>query len=733
MFRFHRKAKRPAQHRTRPTILRLERCEDRDVPSTLATPDYIQVSQGPSSGRGGSFSPMGSTLPPTSAKTPAQIRGAYGVANLMFGSVVGDGTGQTIAIVDAFNNPSFVTSTDAAFLTSDLHRFDVQFGLADPPIFIKSSQSGSTTSYPTNNSGWGTEIALDVEWSHAMAPGACIVLVEASSNSNANLNTAVDFARNIQSTTFTAFPNLPPVTSVSMSFSGGESSGETSTDFHYTTPSGHTGVTFFASTGDSGSPGGYPATSPNVVAVGGTTLNSNNPATTWVTETGWSGSGGGISTAENKPSYQSAVTQSSTRRTIPDVSMDADPNTGAAVLDSFAQGSTAPWIQVGGTSLSSPLWAGFMALANQGRATLGEASLVGNNTTGPIGTLQKIYSEMSVAGVADYHDITSGNNGLAAGPGYDLVTGVGTPIGAGTIANLMDDAAPTAAATTTNVTTAGTTPNSFTVTYSDNHDVKVSTLNSSDIMLQGPGGSIPVTFVSVTPSGDGSSRTATYQFTPPGGSWDAADNGTYNVVLQANQVSDTAGNFAATATVGSFTVNIVNAPSVLSTVVNDGSAQRSEVTSLTVTFNTVVTFSNNDATAAFTLTRSDNTSVQLTASASVVNNQTVVLINGFGGAASDHGSLADGRYTLKALAANISAGSFQLSGDYTFSQGLFRIFGDSNGDATVDVADLTPLSSTFGLVTGQNGYLPYFDQNGDGTVDVADLNQFTTRFGTVLP
>ena len=112
---------------------------------------------------------------------------------------MGDGTGQTIAIVDAFNNPSFVTSTDANFLTSDLHRFDVQFGLADPPIFIKSSQSGSTTTYPANNTGWGTEIALDVEWSHVMAPGACIVLVEATDNGG-NLYTAVDFARNITGT-----------------------------------------------------------------------------------------------------------------------------------------------------------------------------------------------------------------------------------------------------------------------------------------------------------------------------------------------------------------------------------------------------------------------------------------------------------------------------------------------------------------------------------------------------
>src|SRR5207302_1732079 len=197
-------------------------------------------------------------------------------------------------------------------------------------------------------------------------------------------------------------------------------------------------------------------------------------------------------------------TQSATRRTIPDVAMDADPNTGVAVLDSFTQGSAAPWLQVGGTSLSSPLWAAFMAIANQGRVSIGEATLDGRN-----GTLPKIYAEMSLAGVAvtDFHDVTAGNNGFAAGAGYDLVTGVGTPLGAGTIANLMDDAPPTGVATVANVTTPGSQPYSFTVTYTDNHNVKFRTLDGSDIVVQGPGGSIPAPFVSVNHISDGSTRT----------------------------------------------------------------------------------------------------------------------------------------------------------------------------------------------------------------------------------
>ena len=176
------------------------------------------------------------------------------------------------------------------------------------------------------------------------------------------------------------------------------------------------------------------------------------------------------------------------------------------------------------------------------------------------------------------------------------------------------------------------------------------------------------------------------------------DNGTYNVVLQANQVTDTAGNFAATATIGSFNVNIVTAPSVLSTVVNDGSAQRSEVTSLTVTFNTPVDFANNDPNAAFTLTRSDNTTVSFTAHASVVGGQTVVVLDTFGGTASENGSLADGRYTLTALAAQISASGQPMTSDYSFSdaQGLFRMFGDVNGDQVVNGFDFGFFKNAFG-------------------------------------
>ena len=348
-------------------------------------------------------SPFGTTGP--TGLTPQQILAAYGIDSIVLGSVVGDGTGQTIAIVDAYNNPRFVSSTDPNFLASDLHLFDAQFGLPDPPSFTKLDQNGGT-SYPAGNTGWGTEIALDVEWAHAIAPKANIVLVEAASNTTTDLFAAINTAR-----------NLPGVTAVSMSFgSDGEYSDEITLDSTFTTPTGHAGVTFLASTGDDGAPGGYPAYSPNVVAVGGTHLTLSGSS--YGSESGWSGSGGGQSSYEIEQLFQDTI-QTSGRRQIPDVSFDADPNTGVAVYDSYSQGTAAPWIMVGGTSLSAPCWAGLVAIANQLRTYQGTTSLNGRWQT-----LPALYSLSSNT----FHDVTTGANGYVAGPGYDMVTGRGSPV-----------------------------------------------------------------------------------------------------------------------------------------------------------------------------------------------------------------------------------------------------------------------------------------------------------------
>ena len=222
---------------------------------------------------------------------------------------------------------------------------------------------------------WEMEEALDVEWAHAIAPGAQIVLVEADSQSLADLMTAVATAA-----------EQPGVSVVSMSWGFAEgqdvlAADEALYDSYLTTPAGHKGVTFVASTGDYGAAvPQYPAFSPNVVAVGGTslTLNADN---SYKSEAGWGaysnslgvflGSGGGLSQYEAEPAYQQGV-QSTGSRTAPDVSLLADPATGAWVADPYNLSGDNPWEVVGGTSLSAPAWGGLFALADQGRVAAGK-------------------------------------------------------------------------------------------------------------------------------------------------------------------------------------------------------------------------------------------------------------------------------------------------------------------------------------------------------------------------
>jgi hypothetical protein len=351
--------------------------------------------------------------------TAAQIRQAYGINDAMFGSVVGDGSGQTIAIVDAYNDPN---------IKSDLAAFDTAMGLAAAPSFTVVGETGTSGLPSTDPAGkgdsWAVEISLDVEWAHAVAPGASILLVEASSASDSDLFSAINTARNYSG-----------VSVVSMSWGETEFSGETSYDSYFTTPAGHTGVTFLAASGDNGAYGSgwrsiaadYPSSSPNVISVGGTTLTADSSGN-YISESGWGngnssgtegGSGGGISVYEAQPVYQNGVvTQSTTHRTTPDVAMDADPNTGAAVYDSWDFGSSTPWAQIGGTSMSTPMFAGVIAIADQGSVLAGQG-IFGGQTA-----LTKLYALPS----SDFHDITTGNNGYAAGAGYDLVTGRGSPV-----------------------------------------------------------------------------------------------------------------------------------------------------------------------------------------------------------------------------------------------------------------------------------------------------------------
>ncbi len=365
---------------------------------------------------------------------PPEIRGFYGFDQVKFagGSIPGDGRGQTIAIVDAFDNPNVAADLNvfdkSLSLTKDA-RLDPntpdaasiysQYGDASAFFsknsFKKADGTTATTPWgiPTGDVGWGQEIALDVQWAHVVAPAARILLVEAASNSTNDLLAAVDWAA-----------SQPGVSVVSMSWGGGEFPSETSLDSHF----GVSGVTFIASSGDSGGGIGWPAVSPNVVAVGGTTIHADAAGT----ETAWTGSSGGRSYYEGTPSYQqglsihsgTATYKSNGKRVGPDVAYNADPNSGVVVYDSY--GSSPGWYVFGGTSAGAPQWAGLIAIADQGRALNGLSPLSSDQA------LSAFYTH-----TGDFYDVTSGRNYLArAGKGFDPVTGLGTPYANFLIAHL---------------------------------------------------------------------------------------------------------------------------------------------------------------------------------------------------------------------------------------------------------------------------------------------------------
>ena len=309
---------------------------------------------------------------------PATIKSVYNFPTASTG-----GSGKTIAIVDAYDDPT---------AENDLGVFDTQYGLpactTANGCFKKVNQTGGTK-YPRANGGWALEISLDIEWAHAIAPGARILLVEASSASNTNLYTAEDYAK-----THAQY--------VSNSWGGSESTGEVNTDSHFV----QSGVSFFVSAGDAGLPAQYPSSSPNVISVGGTTLTFGSNGS--VTETGWSSGGGGCSAYETANSAQSvfagyAQVNCAGKRATPDVSLDADPNSGVSVYDSTSYNGQSGWFQVGGTSASSPMWAGRAAVLG---SVVNAAYVYGSNIT--------------------FRDITVGNNGAACLVGFDLCTGRGS-------------------------------------------------------------------------------------------------------------------------------------------------------------------------------------------------------------------------------------------------------------------------------------------------------------------
>jgi subtilase family serine protease len=300
------------------------------------------------------------------------------------------GTG-TIAIIDAY---------DDATIEKDLGIFDAAYGLALCTVKNGCLEKHLMASSTKTDSGWSLETSLDVEWAHAIAPQAKILLVEAKTPSGANLLSAIDYAT-----------GRKDVVSVSMSWGGAEFSDELSYDSHFVSKYG---AAFFASSGDDGAGVSWPAVSPLVVGVGGTSLELLAGGTL-VSESAWSGSGGGVSAYETQPDYQKtyAVPKAKGMRAVPDVSYDADPASGYAVYRTTGKSKNG-WYTVGGTSAGAPQWAAIYAL--------------GHSATPGV-----MYADKASSGTLKFfRDIASGSNGTCkyycdARKRYDYVTGLGSP------------------------------------------------------------------------------------------------------------------------------------------------------------------------------------------------------------------------------------------------------------------------------------------------------------------
>lgn len=332
-------------------------------------------------------------------ETPASLGCVYNIVpkasacnpNLVTANPTG-GFGA-IAVVDAFHSPTAL---------ADLQTFSTQFGLKAPNLTVVFASGTKPAQDPTG--GWELEAALDLQWAHAMAPDAKLILVEAASDSLSNLFAAEAVA----SQRVVAAGGGE----VSNSWGGDEFAGETTFDSTFTTP----GVVYFFSSGDQ--PGvQYPAASPNVVAAGGTTTSRNPANANFLAEHPWDLAGGGLSAFEARPTFQDGIQAIvGNARGVPDISFDSNPVTGAWVFDSTpVQGSGSGWFIVGGTSLASPALAGIVNAA-------------GSKLASSQAELSLMYSNMAVT--TDFNDIRADFCGPTAGfigkLGWDPCTGIGS-------------------------------------------------------------------------------------------------------------------------------------------------------------------------------------------------------------------------------------------------------------------------------------------------------------------
>ena len=321
---------------------------------------------------------LGTSTKTPKGMTPSQIKTIYHLPQ--------NGGRGTIAIIGAYNDKT---------IEADLAVFDKQFDLPACTSANGCLEQHLMSAKETSNSSWALETSLDVEWAHAIAPEAKILLVDAQTPSGANLLKAIDYAS-----------SRSGVVSISMSWGGAEFPEEVTLDSHFKSVSG---AAYFASSGDNGTGASWPAASPAVIGVGGTSIKSGTTGT-FISETAWSGSGGGVSSYEKEPAFQAAydIPKAGGKRAIPDVAYDADPASGFPIYHAGA------WREVGGTSAGAPQWAAIAALG--------------------IGiSLTHLYADKAAINEPTYfRDIISGTNGACgylctARKHYDYVTGLGTP------------------------------------------------------------------------------------------------------------------------------------------------------------------------------------------------------------------------------------------------------------------------------------------------------------------
>ncbi len=344
--------------------------------------------------------------PPATCETPASLSCVYGLTTNVPGcpiqgtTAIPTGGWGAIAVVEAYDNP---------YAAQDLATFSQQFGL---PACTTSNNCFSVfytnNQVPPFNAAAADEHVLDIEWAHAMAPQAKIIMVEGQDDSVAEHMSAIQLA---SQQVLQAGGGL-----VSVSWSVSEFSGETAYDSYFQTP----GIVYVVSSGDYSAPARYPSSSPYVISAGGTSI-VRNAQGNFVSEAGWStnpssppgaksGGSGGPSLYEPRPAYQNSIMRIvGAARGTPDISFDADPNTGVCVYSTVHGG----WFKDGGTSVSAPALSGIINSANRrSQSSQEELTYIYNNAI-------KNYR-------AYWHDITQGNNGFPAMVGYDFITGLGS-------------------------------------------------------------------------------------------------------------------------------------------------------------------------------------------------------------------------------------------------------------------------------------------------------------------